>query len=135
MLGTLGYTDVYQAIDGADAVRQVQNRAADNDAVDVVLMDLWMPYMDGYEATERILNMGKQGATPSSEGGVATSSTPKTPVVLAVTADATDAAFERARLIGMRGFMTKPYRLLDLEKLIMEHCLTEPTLDVPMIAV
>ena len=73
--------------------------------IDVVLMDLWMPLMDGYEATERILGMGDQA-----------------PTVLAVTADVTDDALKRAAEVGMTGYMTKPYKLMDLQRLILEYC-------------
>ncbi|KAG9657139.1 hypothetical protein KCU69_g15713, partial [Aureobasidium melanogenum] len=53
MLNKFGYKTVIEAYDGAEAVRQMSK----NPSVDVVLMDLWMPFMDGYEATEKILAM------------------------------------------------------------------------------
>ncbi|KAI4725142.1 hypothetical protein E4T49_07101 [Aureobasidium sp. EXF-10728] len=108
MLNKFGYKTVIEAYDGAEAVRQMSK----NPSVDVVLMDLWMPFMDGYEATEKILAMshGKNGAC----GG--------TPTVLAVTADVTDGALERAAKVGMKGFMTKPFKLMDLQRLILEYC-------------
>jgi CheY-like chemotaxis protein len=73
--------------------------------------------MDGYEATERILGMqhlknGLNGMNGTSHG----------PTVLAVTADVTDGALERAARVGMKGFMTKPYKLMDLQRLITEYC-------------
>ncbi|KAK0271427.1 hypothetical protein LTR91_022737 [Friedmanniomyces endolithicus] len=115
MLSKFGYRDVLEAHDGAEAVRQMAvNRRklaageVGGTGIDVVLMDLWMPLMDGYEATERILGM---------ERGVG-----RMPTVLAVTADVTDGALERAAQVGMRGFMTKPYKLMDLQKLILEYC-------------
>ncbi|THX78748.1 hypothetical protein D6D05_05235 [Aureobasidium pullulans] len=108
MLNKFGYKTVIEAYDGAEAVRQMSK----NPTVDVVLMDLWMPFMDGYEATEKILAMthGKNGVC----GG--------TPTVLAVTADVTDGALERAAKVGMKGFMTKPFKLMDLQRLILEYC-------------
>ncbi|KAG9656216.1 hypothetical protein KCU64_g6022, partial [Aureobasidium melanogenum] len=108
MLNKFGYKTVIEAYDGAEAVRQMSK----NPSVDVVLMDLWMPFMDGYEATEKILAMshGKNGVC----GG--------TPTVLAVTADVTDGALERAAKVGMKGFMTKPFKLMDLQRLILEYC-------------
>lgn len=108
MLGKFGYNKIHEAHDGAEAVRQMAVPRKHHDQIDVVLMDLWMPLMDGYEATERILRMdGKEN---------------KSPTVLAVTADVTDGALERAAEVGMRGFMTKPYKLLDLQRLITEYC-------------
>jgi signal transduction histidine kinase/CheY-like chemotaxis protein len=108
MLNKFGYKSVVEAYDGAEAVRQMTK----NPGVDVVLMDLWMPFMDGYEATEKILAMshGKNGVCGD------------TPTVLAVTADVTDGALERAAKAGMKGFMTKPFKLMDLQRLILEYC-------------
>lgn len=110
MLAKFGYKTIHEAYDGAEAVRQMTK----HQHVDVVLMDLWMPFMDGYEATEKILAMeyGKNGVV-NGRGG---------PTVLAVTADVTDAALERAAKVGMKGFMTKPFKLMDLQRLIQEYC-------------
>lgn len=125
MLNKFGYKTVHEAYDGADAVRQMEKHKS----VDVILMDLWMPYMDGYEATERILAMSAESRSSSetSSGIDGADGTSKLgPTVLAVTADVTDGALERAAKVGMKGFMTKPFKLLDLQRLIMEYC-TLPT--------
>lgn len=135
MLGKLGYKDVYEAFDGKEAVRIMKEvygstgerlqspikrtssriekpGSGHRKPVDVILMDLWMPEMDGYEATEKILELAQRHGD----------GTPKTrlpvPTILAVTADATDEALLRATQTGMEGFMTKPYKLNDLQKLI-----------------
>ena len=133
MLMKLGYnqqTQILEAFDGAEAVRQMSLHHVP--PVDVVLMDLWMPGMDGYEATEKILAMpqyqnprsaagdgsaGEEGGETEEKGKSKSKVT-----VLAVTADVTDEALERAADVGMEGFMTKPYKLLDLERLIVEYC-------------
>lgn len=142
MLMKLGYQQhqILEAFDGAEAVRQMELDHVP--PVDVVLMDLWMPGMDGYEATEKILAMRKyrQPASTSSSTSTLTTDpnqgrdddedaergdkrTVKSKVtVLAVSADVTDEALERAATVGMEGFMTKPYKLLDLERLIVEYC-------------
>jgi CheY-like chemotaxis protein len=44
------------------------------------------------------------------------------PTVLAVSADVTDEAISTATTTGMEGFMTKPYKLADLQRLIEEYC-------------
>ena len=110
MLSKFGYRTVFEAHDGAEAVRQMSIPRSRKEKIDVVLMDLWMPLMDGYEATERILSMEAESTTTAG------------PVVLAVTADVTDGALERAAQVGMRGFMTKPYKMMDLQRLITEYC-------------
>ncbi|KAI9800563.1 MAG: hypothetical protein M1833_003221 [Piccolia ochrophora] len=112
MLLKLGYKNVHEAYDGVEAVRQME--VDRHPEVDVVLMDLWMPNMDGYEAAGRILSMPKYSREASSKGIT----------VLAVTADVTGGALERAAEVGMEGFMTKPYKLQDLERLIVEYCST-----------
>ena len=117
MLSKLGYTGTQEAFDGTEAVRLMEAnwRAPDADHVDVILMDVWMPNMDGHEAAERILAMERQWAATGKWKG-------KRVKILAVTADVTDGALERARAAGMEGMMTKPYKMRDLERLIVEHC-------------
>jgi CheY-like chemotaxis protein len=110
MLSKMGYNNVYEAFDGADAVRQMEIKR--DKGINVVLMDLWMPYMDGYEAARRILSMPKHTNDDGS----------KNVTILAVTADVTSEALEHAAQVGMEGFMTKPYKILDLERLILEFC-------------
>ena len=104
MLSKFGYKTIVEAHDGAEAVRQMSIPRSPKEEIDVILMDLWMPLMDGYEATERILSM---------DG--------RKPTVLAVTADVTDGALERAAAVGMTGFMSKPYKMIDLQRLITEY--------------
>ena len=129
MLSKLGYVNVYEAFDGAEAVRQMalDRNARGEREIDVVLMDLWMPGMDGYEATEKILAMHKyrRDGLNMSENENGREQVVKRVTVLAVSADVTDEALERAKAVGMEGFMTKPYKLKDLERLIVEYCTTE----------
>lgn len=126
MLSKLGYSDVYEAHDGAEAVRQMSiDRGTRNEkAIDVILMDLWMPTMDGYEATQRILAMDRdrRGQTAPHENEDEKARRKPGVTILAVSADVTDSALERASEVGMEGFMTKPYKLMDLERLIVEYC-------------
>ncbi|CAG8305687.1 unnamed protein product [Penicillium salamii] len=166
MLRKLGYRDVLEAADGREAVQIVQGilnaskRSAmdvDSDSdpssamqgvindstpppkmksIDVVLMDLWMPEMDGYEATSRILQMVDNHRDEYAAFDQQTRNSPDSmemdpasnpscappPTVLAVSADVTDEALNRASRVGIKGYMTKPYKLSDLERLILEFC-------------
>lgn len=49
-------TVVAQAEDGQAAVRTVQDRAWQNQAPDLVIMDITMPHLNGVEATRQILS-------------------------------------------------------------------------------
>jgi signal transduction histidine kinase/DNA-binding response OmpR family regulator len=80
---------------GRQAVDQVMHLGGR--AFDLVLMDIQMPEMDGYEATRRILDMA-----------------PDLPIV-AQTAHALSGEMERCRAAGMVDQLTKP---IDCEKLV-----------------
>ena len=104
MLQKLGYKNILEAYDGNDAVEKMKPGRGGED-VNVILMDLWMPLLDGFQATEAILQMDRS----------------KKPTILAVSADITDGAIRRAEKVGMKGFLTKPFQIRDLQRLIVQH--------------
>ena len=130
MLSKLGYSHVYEAENGAEAVSQmaIDRRARQEHTVDVILMDLWMPTMDGYEAAQRIFEMERERRSKGipNQDDDDRARRKRALTILAVSADVTDSALERASEVGMGGFMTKPYKLLDLERLILEYCAGDP---------
>ncbi len=83
---------VDQALDGAQAVQAVELAAAQGRPFDLVLMDVQMPVMSGYEATRRLR------AGPAGQG---------LPII-ALTAAALSSEREQALASGMSGFLTKP---------------------------
>tara|TARA_R110002072_G_scaffold3334_2_gene24552 strand:+ start:4870 stop:7269 length:2400 start_codon:yes stop_codon:yes gene_type:complete len=78
------------ANDGLEALEALTTKA-----YDVILMDLQMPEMDGYEATE-LIRAGKSGMNS------------KDIPIIAVTADTTEKTKARVFAIGMDDYITKP---------------------------
>lgn len=111
MLKRLGYNDIEEARDGVEAV-EIFSAALLGEGTqrfDLVLMDLWMPRMDGYEAAERIVKLYNERGE---NGGI---------TVLAVSADATEEARAKAVLKGMHGFVGKPFGIADLGKAVVDY--------------
>jgi signal transduction histidine kinase/CheY-like chemotaxis protein len=142
MLRRLGHTSLLTAVNGLEAVRTMATLPADK-TVDIILMDLWMPHMDGYEATTKILAMDRWrprslAATPATDepgldktmtnsasnsigapgDSVTASKMSEGVTIMAVSADVTAEALERAAAVGMEGYLTKPFKMNDLERLL-----------------
>jgi len=83
------------ASNGKEALERLQNSGI---KYDVVLMDLQMPVMDGYEAVAKIRLLEKFKILP----------------VIAMTADVMPADKERALAAGMNDFIGKPFALDEL---------------------
>lgn len=94
LLGRLG-VQAQVAADGEEALRAVESRP-----FDVVLMDLAMPRMDGFEAAERIRALALD---PS-------------PSIVACTANAVAEDRDRCFRVGMEDFISKPFCLEDLRQ-------------------
>jgi CheY-like chemotaxis protein len=110
-LNKLGYSkeNITLAFDGVEAVQQYKASLGKpkDQRFDAILMDIWMPNMDGYEATTRIVDLAKENQELTT--------------IIAVTADVTRESTEKAKDCGMHGWLAKPYKVLDIQKLILEH--------------
>ncbi|MBE9397164.1 response regulator [Pontibacterium sp. N1Y112] len=95
MLERLG-VNVTTAENGAEAVNKLQNQT-----VDLVLMDIQMPVMDGYQATQQIRKMPQHSNLP----------------IIALTAHAMKGDREKSLKANMNGHLTKP---IDPEELYTE---------------
>jgi signal transduction histidine kinase/ActR/RegA family two-component response regulator len=82
----------------------------DPDAFDVVLMDVQMPVMDGYEATREIRSALGLVSLP----------------IIAVTAGVMAGEQESALAAGMTDFVGKPYAPTDLVRVIRRHFPVDP---------
>jgi CheY-like chemotaxis protein len=110
LLRKLGYEaqNVLLACDGLEAVEHYEASLLDpSDHIDIILMDLWMPSMDGYQATRKIFDMTRKSG--------------HAPIVIAVTADITRQSRDKALEAGMADFISKPYTMADLQRLIIKH--------------
>ena len=103
------------AENGAEGLKQLKKQHTD-----VVLMDLQMPEMDGYEAT-RLIRDGKAGKEY------------KDVPIIALTAHALPSVKERCFEAGMDGYISKPFDPEDLytvlERLLYENTQEENTDD------
>lgn len=89
----------YQALASSSAREGLAILASNRD-IDIVLMDMMMPDMDGYEAIREIKTSSIFGSTP----------------VIAVTAQAMQGDREKCIEAGAREYVSKP---IDLDKLVM----------------
>ncbi|MBK7762109.1 MAG: response regulator [Bacteroidetes bacterium] len=87
--------EVDEAFDGQMALSMIQKQH-----YDVVLMDLVMPIMDGYEAMHMIRN-----ELPASKNRIP---------VIALTASVVKSEIEKSKSAGMNGFIPKPFKSFEL---------------------
>ncbi len=85
------------AHNGIDALTKVNQQS-----FDLILMDCHLPEMDGFEATRRIRELP----------------TFKTVPIIALTANAMRGDRERCLAVGMNDYLSKPFSLHDLEKML-----------------
>jgi two-component system, cell cycle response regulator DivK len=92
LLGSAGY-DLTEAENGEEAIAAVARRRPD-----LILMDIQLPVMDGYEATRRIRTIQTLRSVP----------------IIAVTSYALAGDEDKALAAGCDGYVTKPYSPRDL---------------------
>ncbi len=92
--------EVQTATNGAEAIRILES-----EAFDLVLMDIQMPVMDGYEATRLIKSDERTSAVP----------------VIALTAHAMKGEKEKILGLGFDGYLTKPVKKEELIREIAAH--------------
>jgi PAS domain S-box-containing protein len=111
LLESMGHV-VAEASNGLEALQHVER-----EQVDLVLMDLQMPVMDGFRATERIHQL---------EAGL----TRRTPIV-AMTAHALQEDSQRCLEAGMQGHVSKPISKHALRAAVQKHALPRAAADLP----
>lgn len=97
ILGKIG-CEYDTANDGEEAyIKALEKR------YDIILMDLFMPGMNGFDSAKKIL------------------ANDKTVIIIAISADDMPEANRRAEAAGMRGFISKPVRYDDIESLFDKY--------------
>ncbi|HVO24995.1 MAG TPA: response regulator [Candidatus Margulisiibacteriota bacterium] len=94
-----GY-EVIEAIDGVEALSHAQT-----DHPDLILMDLALPNMDGWEATRRLKSDPRTRAIP----------------VVALTAVAMRGDEEQARAAGCDDYIAKPARPVTIREMVRKY--------------
>ena len=87
LLSSVGY-ELIEATDGAEGVALAQSRHPD-----LILMDIQLPQMDGYEATRRIRAVPELAKVP----------------IIAVTSYALSGDEAKTRAAGCDGYIAKPF--------------------------
>lgn len=103
VVGKLGGKEIISVINGEEALRVYKKRMQDNRPVHLILMDITMDEMDGYETTLAIRECEKGG--------------PDHVKIIALTAHALGDIHERVHKAGMDGYVAKP---IDLYPMIEE---------------
>jgi len=96
VLTTAGYA-VIEACDGREAIKRALETQAD-----LVILDLYMPHIDGFGVLERLRAEERYAGTP----------------IMALTASAMAGDCERAIASGFTAYISKPVKMADLRRAI-----------------
>ncbi len=100
MLSHLGHSS-HWVTDGQAVLDLIEE--TDRRSFDLILMDLHMPRMNGFDATEELLRRSSEA-----------------PPIVACSASAYEADIAKAKASGMAGFLSKPIRVDTLEATLAE---------------
>jgi len=94
--------EVDQAVDGKDCVTKFKEQK-----YDLIIMDLQMPELDGFEATEQIRQREKELGQ-------------KQVPILALSASILGTIWEKCESVGMNGYLGKPFRSEEFKQKLQE---------------
>lgn len=95
--------DGYEIIEATDGIQALAHAQADHP--DLILMDLALPNLDGWEATRRLKSDPRTRAIP----------------VIALTAVAMRGDEEQARAAGCDDYISKPARPVAIREIVRKH--------------
>ena len=117
MLSPLGF-ELQEATNGREAIEIWKNWHPH-----LILMDVRMPVMDGYEATKEIKASILQREQQQQENGEMNISTPESPIpkIIALTASTIEGRRSFALLVGCDDFISKPFRKTEIFDTLSKH--------------
>ncbi|MEO1257049.1 MAG: response regulator, partial [Bacteroidota bacterium] len=102
LLRSIGIHDITMAVNGTSGVEK-----ATKDFYDIIFMDLQMPDISGFEASERITDYYKDKN--------------KKPIIIALTANAMKNSMDECFQVGMSDYILKPVRSEMLKEALMKY--------------
>ncbi|MEG3898077.1 MULTISPECIES: response regulator [unclassified Microcoleus] len=117
MLSPLGF-GLQQATNGCEAIERWENWQPH-----LILMDVRMPVMDGYEATQQIKTRIQEREQEQQGNGEMNISPPESPIpkIVALTASTIEGRQAFALLVGCDDFISKPFRKTDIFDTLKKH--------------
>jgi CheY-like chemotaxis protein len=117
MLSPLGF-ELQEATNGREAIEIWENWHPH-----LILMDVRMPVMDGYEATKEIKASIQQREQEQQENGEMNISAPESPIpkIIALTASTIEGGRSFALVVGCDDFISKPFRKTDIFDILSKH--------------
>lgn len=105
MLEKLGYLNVGIANDGLETVTMIDDSHEKEDPYDILLLDLRMPKMDGYDVMKHILD--KKYLIPT---------------IIVITASVLEEDRKRCKKFGVKYFINKPIQYNQIKNILLKSC-------------
>ena len=103
MVSSLGYSDITVSSDGQETIEKLDNAYYNNNPYYVILLDLRMPKLDGYDVIDHIRNKGYP-----------------LPKIVVVTASVLQEDKERCKKMGVKYFINKPIHMAQLKNVLLK---------------
>lgn len=103
MIRSLGYNDITIASDGQETIEKLENAYTNNTPFIILLLDLRMPKMNGYEVIDYINNKGYHH-----------------PKIIAVTASVLEEDRSKCQKMGVEYFINKPINMAQLRNVLIK---------------
>jgi CheY-like chemotaxis protein len=103
MVKSIGYNNIHVSSDGLEAIKKLDCEYKIKSSYDILLLDIRMPIMDGYDVIEHIERKGYP-----------------LPKIVAVTASVLDEDRNKCKKMGVRYFINKPIDMSQLKNVLLK---------------